>query len=98
MKIFYTDHFVLPSTGWPSLSNADPYCDDRLGRLALSKGGLRERDRMVLDLCRAAGLPVAIVMAGGYARNIADTVGIHFQPLNSPRISRGLLNSHTRLS
>ena len=61
-----------------NLAGADPYRDDRLGRLALSKEGLRARDRMVLDLCRTACLPVAIVMAGGYARNISDTVDIHF--------------------
>jgi len=54
------------------LAGADPYRDDQLGRLALSKDGLRARDRMVLDLCRTACLPVAIVMAGGYARNISD--------------------------
>ena len=47
-----------------NLAGADPYRDDRLGRLALSKEGLRARDRMVLDLCRTACLPVAIVMAG----------------------------------
>jgi acetoin utilization deacetylase AcuC-like enzyme len=60
------------------LAGADPYQDDWLGRLALSKEGLRARDRMVLDLCRTACLPVAMVMAGGYARNISDTVDIHF--------------------
>lgn len=59
------------------LAGADPYCDDRLGRLALSKSGLARRDRMVLELCRDAGIPVAVVMAGGYARNIDDTVDIH---------------------
>lgn len=60
------------------LAGADPYCDDRLGRLALTKEGLMERDRMVLDACRDAGLAVAISMAGGYARQIEDTVDIHF--------------------
>jgi len=61
------------------LAGADPYRHDRFGRLALSKDGLADRDRMVLQYCREAGLPVAITMAGGYAPNIADTVDIHFQ-------------------
>lgn len=38
-----------------------------------------ERDRIVLDACRRAGVPVAVVMAGGYARNVDDTVEIHFR-------------------
>lgn len=61
------------------LAGADPYFDDRLGRLALTKAGLAERDRVVFHYARAAGLPLAITMAGGYARRIEDTVDIHFQ-------------------
>jgi len=61
------------------LAGADPYADDRLGRLAVTKRGLGRRDRYVLGACQAAGLPVAIAMAGGYGKNIADTVDIHFQ-------------------
>ena len=61
------------------LAGADPYAEDKLGRLAVSKNGLAERDRLVLRLCREAGIPVAITMAGGYARQIEDTVDIHFQ-------------------
>ena len=61
------------------LAGADPYADDRFGRLALSKEGLVERDRMVFQYCHEAGLPVAVTMAGGYAPNIEDTVDIHFQ-------------------
>jgi acetoin utilization deacetylase AcuC-like enzyme len=60
------------------LAGADPYSEDRFGRLAVSKEGLGERDRMVLHHCRKAGLPVAVTMAGGYAPNIEDTVDIHF--------------------
>ena len=59
------------------LAGADPYYDDRLGRLALTKQGLLERDRLVLELCRRASVPVAVTMAGGYARDIDDTVEIH---------------------
>ena len=63
------------------LAGADPFYQDRLGRLALSKAGLAGRDRVVLDLCRSAGLPVAVVMAGGYAREVEDTVDIHLQTI-----------------
>jgi acetoin utilization deacetylase AcuC-like enzyme len=65
------------------LAGADPYTGDRLGRLDLSKAGLAERDRIVFDLCRSAGLPVAVVMAGGYARPIEDTVSIHLQTIRT---------------
>lgn len=61
------------------LAGADPYAGDRLGRLAVTKRGLAERDRFVLSTCRSAGLPVAITMAGGYGRRVEDTVDIHFQ-------------------
>jgi len=60
------------------LAGADPFQDDRLGRLALTKAGLAARDHLVFRLCRDAGLPVAVAMAGGYARTIDDTVDIHF--------------------
>ena len=63
------------------LAGADPFSGDRLGRLALSKDGLGRRDRLVFELCRAAHLPVAVTMAGGYAKDIQDTVGIHYQTL-----------------
>ncbi len=59
------------------LAGADPYYDDRLGRLSLTKAGLAERDRLVFTFCQAAGVPIAIAMAGGYARQIVDTVDIH---------------------
>jgi acetoin utilization deacetylase AcuC-like enzyme len=61
------------------VAGADPYEEDLLGRLALSKAGLAERDRLVFELCRRAGIPVAAVMAGGYGRRMEDTVEIHFQ-------------------
>lgn len=61
------------------IAGADPYVGDRLGRLALSKEGLAERDRRVLGRCRALGIPVAVVMGGGYAQPVEDTVDIHFR-------------------
>ncbi len=59
------------------LAGADPYVGDRLGRLSLSFDGLRRRDEVVLERCRAMGLPLAIAMAGGYAPNVDDIVRIH---------------------
>jgi acetoin utilization deacetylase AcuC-like enzyme len=58
------------------LAGADPYKHDRFGRLDLSKDGLADRDRMVLQHCHDTGMPVAITMAGGYAPNIQDSVDI----------------------
>ncbi|HEX5975169.1 MAG TPA: histone deacetylase [Rubrobacteraceae bacterium] len=63
------------------LAGADPFEDDRLGRLSVSKEGLAERDSLVLESCRERGIPVAVTMAGGYARNVEDTVEIHLQSI-----------------
>lgn len=63
------------------ISGADPYRGDRLGRLALTKLGLAARDRLVFDLCWQAGIPQATVMAGGYAKDVNETVDIHFQTI-----------------
>jgi acetoin utilization deacetylase AcuC-like enzyme len=65
------------------LAGADPYRHDGLGRLNLTKSGLAQRDRTVLELCRSAGVPVAVTVAGGYARPIEDTVDIHFTTVRS---------------
>ena len=59
------------------LAGADPHEGDRLGRLKLTFGGLARRDEMVLGRLRSLGIPVAIAMAGGYGREIEDTVAIH---------------------
>jgi acetoin utilization deacetylase AcuC-like enzyme len=69
------------------LAGADPYAGDRLGRMKVSKAGLAERDRLIFGLCRAAGLPVAVTMAGGYAHNIDDIVDIHAETIRSARHS-----------
>lgn len=60
------------------LAGADPYQDDQLGGLSLSKAGLRERDRTVIRACAIRGLPLVVLLAGGYARRIDDTVDIHY--------------------
>lgn len=59
------------------LAGADPHEEDRLGRLTLTSDGLARRDAMVLEACRDVGIPVAIVIAGGYGANIATTVEVH---------------------
>ena len=61
------------------LAGADPFEGDRLGRLNVTKHALAERDELVLEGCRERGIPVATVMAGGYAHEIEHTVDIHFQ-------------------
>jgi acetoin utilization deacetylase AcuC-like enzyme len=61
------------------LAGADPYEGDRLGRLRVSKMGLATRDRFVLETCQTRGIPVAIVMAGGYAKSLEDIVDIHYE-------------------
>jgi len=59
------------------IAGADPYEGDRLGRLKMTIGGLRVRDAMVLDACRRRRVPVAVVLGGGYAHDLADLVAIH---------------------
>ena len=59
------------------LAGADPFEGDRLGRLKLTKAGLARRDELVFERLLAGRIPVAIAMAGGYGRDIDDTVSIH---------------------
>jgi acetoin utilization deacetylase AcuC-like enzyme len=59
------------------LAGADPYEDDQLGGLRLTREGLRARDRMVIDAVKDAGARLVITLAGGYARRAEDTVAIH---------------------
>jgi acetoin utilization deacetylase AcuC-like enzyme len=65
------------------LAGADPYAGDRLGRLAVTKDGLAARDRLVRDALRAAGVPVCLTLAGGYADPIEDTVEINVVTLRT---------------
>jgi len=58
------------------VGGADPYEEDQLGRLRLSRDDLRARDRLVFDECAKRGIPFAVFLAGGYARDLNDTVGI----------------------
>lgn len=65
------------------LAGADPHEDDRLGRLKLSKEGMRLRDEMVFAYAITQKIPVAISMAGGYGKEIDSTVDIHFQTIKT---------------
>ncbi|HUV87219.1 MAG TPA: histone deacetylase [bacterium] len=70
------------------VAGADPYAGDQLGTLQLTLEGLIERDRVVLGGCRERGIPVAILLAGGYAARTEDTVAIH---VNTYKVAAGLL-------
>lgn len=61
------------------VAGADPFVEDQLGGLALTKAGLRRRDDLVLRAAKAHGVPTAVVLAGGYARRAEDVVDIHCQ-------------------
>ncbi|MEB0136201.1 histone deacetylase [Actimicrobium sp. CCC2.4] len=63
------------------LAGADPHEGDRLGRMKLTFEGLAQRDRMVLEAARQRRIPVAISMAGGYGRDIEDTIRVHLQTI-----------------
>ncbi len=63
------------------LAGADPHENDRLGRLKLSYDGLAERDRRVFGALRRRGIAVAVVMAGGYGRQVDSTVAVHRRTL-----------------
>ncbi len=59
------------------LAGADPYREDQLGGLGLTIEGLRRRDEAVFEAALPRGVPVMATLAGGYARDVRDTVTIH---------------------
>jgi acetoin utilization deacetylase AcuC-like enzyme len=59
------------------IAGADPYREDQLGGLSLTIEGLKRRDELVFRVARARSIPVMVTFAGGYARNVEDTVAIH---------------------
>jgi len=67
------------------LAGADPYMNDKLGRLSVSIDGLRKRDQLVLQGCFLREVPVATVMSGGYGKEISDTVEIHCNTIRTLR-------------
>jgi len=67
------------------LAGADPYEKDQLGGLKVSQEGLRERDRMVIGEALRRRIPLAVLMAGGYAHDVKDTVRIHMNTIHTAR-------------
>ena len=67
------------------VGGADPFCEDQLGGLSLTKRGLMERDRRVFEEARSRGIPVVTSLAGGYARLVEDTVRIHVNTILAAR-------------
>ncbi len=65
------------------VAGADPFREDQLGGLDLTFGGLMARDRFVFGLLREKKVPVAVTLAGGYARNVEDTVTIHLNTVKA---------------
>ncbi len=65
------------------LAGADPFAEDKLGKLSLSIDGLRRRDVRVLRECYEREIPVTTVMSGGYGKQIGDTVEIHCNTIRS---------------
>jgi acetoin utilization deacetylase AcuC-like enzyme len=59
------------------IAGADPYKEDQLGGLSLTIDGLKRRDELVFRVARTRNIPVMVTYAGGYARNVEDTVTIH---------------------
>ncbi len=67
------------------LAGADPYSEDQLGGLKLSLEGLEKRDRLVYEKTRAKNIPVAVTLAGGYARKLEDTITIHSNTIRAAK-------------
>lgn len=76
--VFHILHQVQPDLV-VYLAGADVHLNDRLGRLALTKAGIGRRDRLVLSACRQAGIPVAVLMAGGYGKDLTVMVDVQLQ-------------------
>lgn len=75
------------------LAGADPHEHDRLGRLKVSTAGLAERDRRVFAALRERGVPVAVAMAGGYGRDIGETVQVQVNTFRAALASHAAWSS-----
>jgi acetoin utilization deacetylase AcuC-like enzyme len=69
------------------LAGVDILASDKLGKLALTKDGCKQRDRFVLEQCRQRQIPVQVSMGGGYSPDIKDIVDAH---CNTYRIANDL--------
>ncbi len=65
------------------LAGADPHEGDRLGKLRVSKDGMRQRDECVFQYGLDRQIPIAFSMAGGYGKEIQSTVDVHFQTIQT---------------
>ncbi|QOY85043.1 histone deacetylase family protein [Paludibaculum fermentans] len=65
------------------VAGSDPYYDDKLGGLSLTREGLYLRDRVVFDAALRQHVPVAVTLAGGYARKLEDTVTLHMRTVKA---------------
>jgi acetoin utilization deacetylase AcuC-like enzyme len=72
------------------VAGADPYFEDQLGGLGLTMEGLERRDRLVIETALREGTAVAIVLAGGYAVKVEDTVTIH---TNTAKVAKQALDA-----
>jgi len=88
----FTPQFVI------YLAGADAHQGDRLGKLALSTEGMAERDRRVFGFAAELDVPIAAAMAGGYGRDLATTVDVHFGTVRRAYIAwterRGRVRAH----
>jgi acetoin utilization deacetylase AcuC-like enzyme len=71
------------------IAGADPYREDQLGGLKLTIDGLKKRDELVFRVARARDIPVMVTYAGGYARNVEDTVTIHSNTVVAAKVVFG---------
>lgn len=80
-KLEYAVNKILDQTRYDILvyvAGADPYEEDMLGSLKLTKNGLIKRDKIVFDKAKEKNTPVVVLPAGGYSKNKMDVVEIHF--------------------
>jgi acetoin utilization deacetylase AcuC-like enzyme len=71
------------------IAGADPYREDQLGGLSLTIEGLKRRDELVFRVARARDIPVMVTFAGGYAKNVEDTVTIHSNTVAAAKVVFG---------
>ena len=65
------------------VAGADPYKEDQIGNLGLSMKGLEKRDEFIFETAQSFKIPVAVVLAGGYAMNKEDTAKIHYNTVKA---------------
>jgi acetoin utilization deacetylase AcuC-like enzyme len=65
------------------VAGADPYMHDLIGNIRLTKEGLQKRDEFILQMSKNYRVPIAVVLAGGYAEDINDTVHIHYNTIKT---------------